>query len=179
MESLQEFSARVRKASSTHIHKITNSYGVYDYYKMYRRTKPRDKKYILTESQYFAIIRRVNEYLAKAFASGKEVRFPMRMGTIELRKTPKAPRIKDGKLVYNTVIDWDKTIKLWYDDGEAFKNKVLVKVESKEIFKAFYNKGIAAYNNKSFYQFRINKELKKEISKNIKKGYIDAFLMYK
>lgn len=177
-ESLSEFSAKIRRASSHHIHKITNSYGVYDFYKFYRRTKPKDKKFILTESQYFAIIRRINETLAKNFSYGKEVRFPMRMGTIELRKTTKTPRIKDGKLVFNTMIDWDKTIKLWYEDEESFKNKTLVKMEAKEIFRTFYNKSMATFNNKAFYLIQINKELRRDISKNIRKGIIDAFLMY-
>ena len=103
----------MRKASSHHEHKITNSYGTYDYYKFYRKNKPKEKQYVLTESQYFAIIRKVNTALAELFVRGKEVSFPMRMGTIELRKTIKAPRIgPDGKVVYNTMIDWDNTMKI-------------------------------------------------------------------
>lgn len=177
--TLQEFSSQVRRASSHHEHKITNSYGVYDYFKFYRRTKPREKRFVLTESQYFAIIRRVNSALAALFVTGKEIRFPMRMGTLELRKSVKTPKIgPDGKVVFNTLIDWDKTIKLWYEDEEAYKNKTLIKQESKEVFKTFYNKSVATYNNKSFYLFQLNKELRREISKNIRKGKIDAFLIY-
>ena len=77
--TLAEFSAQVRRVGS-HPHKITGSWGVYDYFKFYRRTKPKEKKYILTESQYFAIIRKVNTILAESFVRGKEVHFPMRMG---------------------------------------------------------------------------------------------------
>lgn len=177
--SLAQFSAQVRRAGSSHHHKITNSYGVYHYYKFYRKNKPKEKQYVLTESQYFAIIRKVNTALAELFVRGKEVSFPMRMGTIELRKTIKAPRIgPDGKVVYNTMIDWDSTIKLWYEDPESYKNKVLVKQESKEIFKTFYNKSKATFDNKSMYLFQLNKELKRELSKNIKRGQIDAFLAY-
>jgi hypothetical protein len=165
--------------SGPHKHKITNSYGVYDFYKFYRRTKPREKKYILTESQYFAIIRKINTALAELFVRGKEITFPMRMGDIELRKAIMTPRIgPDGKVIFRTMIDWDKTLKLWYEDEESYKNKTLVKYESKEIFKTFYNKAKATYTNKSYYGFQLNKDLKRELSKNIKRGLIDAFLNY-
>lgn len=177
--SLAEFSAKIRKASGAHHHKITNSYGVYDYYKFYRRTKPKDKKFILTESQYFSIIRKINSVLASKFTKGAELHFPMRMGILELRKSAKIPKIDpNGKVIYNNTIDWDRTIKLWYEDSEAYQNKTLIKQESKEVFKSFYNKATATYNNKCFYSFQLNKELKREISKNIKRGLIDAFLVY-
>ena len=176
--TLAEFSAQVRRVGS-HPHKITGSWGVYDYFKFYRRTKPKEKKYILTESQYFAIIRKVNTILAESFVRGKEVHFPMRMGTIELRKTLKKPRLgPDGKVIFHTLIDWDKTIKLWYEDPEAYKNKTIIRQESREVFKTFYNKARATFENKSVYMFQLNKELKREISKNKRKGIIkDAFLL--
>ena len=177
--TLSEFKVKLRKTSS-HVHKITHSYGVYDYYKYYRKNKPKEKKYILTESQYFTIIRSINNALAMEYIKGKEISFPFRMGTLELRKSLKSPRLDaNGKVIFNTVVDWDKTIKLWYEDEEALKVKTLIKQESREIFKTFYNKATAIYNNKSFYCFQLNKELKREISKNIKRGLIDAFLVYK
>lgn len=176
--TLEEFSVKVRKAGS-HEHKITNSYGTYDYYKFYRRTKPKGSKYVLKESQYFSIIRKINTILAERFVKGKEIDFPMRMGTLELRKSIRKPRLgPDGKLIFNNMIDWDRTIKLWYEDPEAFQNKTLIKQESREVFKTFYNKSRASYTNKSVYMFQVNKELKREISKNIRKGIIDAFLSY-
>lgn len=177
--TLAEFSAQVRRASSHHVHKITNSYGTYDYFKFYRRTKPREKQYVLTESQYFAIIRKVNTALASQFVRGKELHFPMRMGAIELRKSIRKPRIgENGRVIFNTSIDWDATIKLWYEDPEAYKNKTLIKQESREVFKTFYNRSRATFDNKSMYMFQLNKELRREISKNIRKGHIDAFLVY-
>jgi hypothetical protein len=56
------------------------------------------------------------------------------MGTIELRKRPVTYDIKNGKLKVSAPIDWDKTLKLWYEDEESFNKKTLVKVEEKEIF---------------------------------------------
>ena len=72
-------------------------------------------------------------------------------------------------------IDWDRTLKLWYEDEEAYKNKTLIKIEEKEIYKIFYNRNLADYTNKSFYQFNFNRELKKKLKYNIKEGEVDAF----
>lgn len=177
--TLSEFSSTLRKARGPHLHKVRNSYGVYDYYKFYRKNKPKDKKYVLSESQYFAIIRRINEALAELFIHGKEIKFPARMGTLELRKTLKTPKLTaEGKVVFHTVIDWDKTIKLWYEDPESLQKKTLVRQESKEIYKSFYNKTNANYKNKSYFIFKVGKEVRRALSKNIKKGIIDAFLVY-
>ena len=46
----EEFRRYVRRASGPRKHKVTGSLGVYDAYKWYRKNKPKDKKYILTES---------------------------------------------------------------------------------------------------------------------------------
>jgi len=42
------------------------------------------------------------------------------MGTLEVRKRPTRVAIVDGKLVTNLPIDWDATLKLWYEDEESF-----------------------------------------------------------
>ena len=86
MESLIEFKKRVRRASMPREHKIRNSLGVYNGYKYYRKNKPDDKKYVLSESQYFAIIRQINNLLVDDIVTGNEVKLPHRMGTIEVRK---------------------------------------------------------------------------------------------
>ena len=47
-----------------------------------------------------------------------------------------------------------------------------------EIYKIFYNRNLADYTNKSFYQFNFNRELKKKLKYNIKEGEVDAFLLW-
>ena len=32
----------------------------------------------------------------------------------------------DGKLKTNLPIDWNKTLELWYEDEESYKNKTLI-----------------------------------------------------
>lgn len=178
MESLIEFKRRVRKATEHRKHKIRNSLGVYDGYKYYRKNKPKGKEYILSESQYFSIIRQVNNILADEIAKGNEVKLPYRMGTIEVRKYEKSVKIdKDGKVVTNLPVDWDGTLKLWYEDEEAFKNRTLLRLDEQEIYKIVYNKVNANFNNRSFYEIVFNKDLRLKLKHNIKQGITDALLV--
>lgn len=171
----QEFLNKVRKVKEPRNHKVKNSYGIYDGYKFYRKNKPKDPKYVLTESQYFAITRKVNEFLVEALSKGDDVILPFRLGRIEVRKYESRITWDGKKVKSNLPIDWDRTLKLWYEDEEAYKNKTLIKIEEKEIYKIFYNRNLAEYTNKSFYQFNFNRELKKKLKCNIKEGEVDAF----
>ena len=173
----EEFKFNVQHLNSLRIHKVKNSYGVYDGFKYYRKNRPKEHKYVLTESQYFSIIRRVNELLGEALINGEDVTLPYRLGRLEVRKY-EARITTDGKKVRtNLPIDWDRTLKLWYEDKESYKNKTLIKVEEKEIYKVYYNKNVAEFTNKAFYQFDVNRELKRRLKQNIKEGKLDAFII--
>ena len=173
----EEFKFNVQHLNSLRIHKVKNSYGVYDGFKYYRKNRPKEHKYVLTESQYFSIIRRVNELLGEALINGEDVTLPYRLGRLEVRKY-EARITTDGKKVRtNLPIDWDRTLKLWYEDKESYKNKTLIKVEEKEIYKVYYNRNVAEFTNKAFYQFDVNRELKRRLKQNIKEGKLDAFII--
>ena len=173
----EEFKFNVQHLNSLRIHKVRNSYGVYDGFKYYRKNRPKEHKYVLTESQYFSIIRRVNELLGEALINGEDVTLPYRLGRLEIRKYG-ARITTDGKKVRtNLPIDWDRTLKLWYEDKESYKNKTLIKVEEKEIYKVYYNRNVADFTNKAFYQFDVNRELKRRLKQNIKEGKLDAFII--
>lgn len=159
------------------IHKVNKSLGVYDAYKWLRKRQWIDTSQRLTEHEFYSIIRRVNNYLAEGFLNGQDIKFPHRMGQLELRKYDARFSIEDGKVKTNLPIDWDRTLKLWCEDEEAYKSRTLIKREEKEIFKVHYNKAKADYTNKSFYQFNANRELKRTLKRNIKEGKIDAFLL--
>ena len=97
------------------------------------------------------------------------------MGRLEIRKYDARITLQEGKVVTNLPIDWDKTLKLWSEDEEAYQKRTLIKREEKEIFKVYYNRGKANYTNKSFFQFDVNRELKKKLKHRIKEGRLDAF----
>lgn len=178
--SIIEFKRRVRKLNHPRCYKVKNSLGVYDGYKWIRKNKWLDIGRRITEHEFYSIIRKVNLLLSEELINNGEIKLPQRMGTIELRKYETNITIdKEGKIHNNLPIDWEKTIELWYEDEESYKKRTLVKMEEKEVFKIYYNKSIANYNNRAFYNFEFNKELKTLLKQRIKENKIDAPLLRK
>ena len=171
----KEFRTSVCHLNEYRTHKVSGSLGVYDAYKFLRKRKWLNIGRPLTEHEFYSIIRKVNDYLADSFLHGNDIKLPHRMGRIELRKYDVRVSFDGEKVKTNLPIDWDRTLKLWYEDEEAYENKTLVKVEEKEIFKVYYNRQLADYNNQSFYEFNVNRELKKRLKQRIKEGKLDAF----
>lgn len=172
---MNEFRKKVLKVNEPRVHKIRSSLGVYDAYKYIRKNKWFNIGRPLTEHEFYTIIRQVNNLLADSLLEGNDIILPNRLGTLELRKYNARIDIKDGKLKTNLPIDWDRTLKLWSEDEEAYKNRILIKMEEKEIFKVFYNKRTANYENKSFYTFEVNRDLKRRLKQKIKNKLVDAF----
>lgn len=161
-QTLQEFKASTKNADKPKVRKINNSWGVYDYYKYYRVHRPNLHEYVLYESVYFAIIRRVNKLLVEELCRTGNITFPFRMGEIQAyKKTPKT-YIRNGKVVSSKIIDWNKTLELWYEDPEAHKNKILV-YDDGEHPTARYKKSNAIYKNKYYYEFSLCRDAKLKV----------------
>lgn len=177
--SYKDFKSSILHLQDKRTHKITNSLGVYDAYKYIRKNKWFDIGRPITEHEFYQIVRRVNSILASYLVNGDDVPLPLRMGQLELRKRKSLPIINSkGELKVTYAIDWDKTIQLWYEDKEAFENKTLVKIPEKNIFRVRYNKEHANYNNKSFMEFLVNRDIKTRLKHNIKNNKIDAFSLW-
>lgn len=172
---MDDFRRKILKINESRIHKVNKSLGVYDSYKWVRKNKWLDIGRPLTEHEFYTIIRQVNNLLADNILEGNDIHLPHRMGDIELRKYENIVEFRNGILIDSLPIDWDRTLKLWYEDGEAYKNKTLIKMEEKETFRVFYNKRTANYENKSFMQFEANRNLKLRLKQKIKNKTIDAF----
>lgn len=170
-----DFIKTIKKVNSNRKHKITNSYGSKDAFKYYRKIKPTDSKYVLTDCQYLQIIRKINNQLRQNLINGKDVLLPEKMGRLELRKVASSIKFVNGKLKTNLPVNWDATLKLWYDDSISKNKKQLIRQENIDTFRVRYDKIKANYNNKSFYEFKANRELKVGLKKNIKLNKIDAF----
>ncbi len=176
---MNNFRNEILKVNVPRKHKINNSLGVYDSYKYIRKNKWFGIGKALSEHEFYTIIRSVNNYLADNLSNGKDIKLPCRMGSLELRKRESRAFFKKGVLNTSSFpIDWDKTLKLWSEDSESHKNKALVRMEEKEVFRVFFNKKKATFNNKSFYEFKVNRDLKKKLKQNIKNGTVDAFKLY-
>ena len=173
---MDDFRKEVLKVNKSRVHKVNNSLGVYDAYKWLRKNKWLDVGPI-SEHDYYTIIRTVNKALIKDFLQSGTIRLPERMGEIVLRKYPAKITLQNGKVKTNLPIDWDATLKLWHEDKEAYDEKILVRYENEAIFKILYNKSTATYKNKSFYDFRPIRTIKKQISRLIKDNKLDAYLL--
>lgn len=174
-----EFMANVRKTKGKRIHKVRNSWGVKDAFYFYRKHRPREHEFVLSECEFLSIIRKTNDILRKLLIHGEEVTLPEKMGKLELRKRQTIVDFRDGKLFTNLPVDWDSTLKLWYEDEQSYNDRTLVRQESKEVYKVYYNKYRADYPNKTFYQFHINREIKKGLKQKIKDNELDACLLYR
>ena len=172
---MDEFRKKVLRVNEPRKHKIRNSNGVYDAYKWIRKNKWLNIGRPVTEHEFYSIIRKVNNLLADNLLNNKDIELPCRMGRIELRKYDSRITIHNGKVLTNLPVDWDRTLKLWAEDEKSYKDRVLVKMEEKEIFKVLYNKKDANYNNKSFMHFEVNRDLKRRLKQKIKAKAVDAF----
>lgn len=172
----KDFRSKVLKLKGPRKHKVRGSIGVYDIYKYIRKNKWFDIGQPITEHQFYFIIRRINELLIESLIEGHDIIFPCRMGTLELRKYIPKFRLVDGKVKAYLPIDWDRTLKLWSEDEEAYKEKTLVKMEKKEIFKVCYNRFKANYNNKAYYEFIVNRDFKRKLKQAVDFGNVDGFL---
>ena len=178
MEDIKQFKARILKIHDTRTHKVTNSLGVYDSYKWLRKNKWLDIGHV-DEHTYYTIIREVNKLMAQELGNGNPITLPHRLGKLELRKNSAKIYRKDGKVKTNLPIDWNRTLELWENDKEAFRDKTVLRYELDYIYKLKYNPYKAKFNNKTIFQFKFIRDIKQGISKEIQKGNIDAILKYK
>lgn len=169
------FIKEIKKVNSERHHKVSNSYGSKDAFHYYRKIKPDDSKYVLTDCQYLKIIRLINNHFRELLIEGKDVILPEKMGRLEVRKTTNTIKFVDGKLQVTHPVNWNATLKLWYDNPYSKNKKQLVREETLETFRVHYNKNKANYNNKSFYEFSTNREIKVGLKNNINKNRIEAF----
>jgi len=170
----KEYKVKTVRAGNRSKAKVRDSFGVYDCYKHIRKNNWYDIGRPVKEHEFYTIIREVNKALAEEVSFGHTVTFPQRMGKLELRKMPRGVSIIDGKLKVTYPVNWEDTIRLWYEDEEARKNKTLLRNEEKEVYNVKYCKHDANYENKSFYQFILNRQIKKALKENIQKGIIDT-----
>lgn len=164
----QEFYAEVKNVKGNRNHKVVGSLGVYDAFRWYRKHKPEDKKFVLTDSQYFRIIRSVNLLLREELLQSDDVVLPCKMGKLEVRRKEASIKRVSNTIKTNLPVDWQATLKLWYEDSECYNKRQIVRANVPKIFRIYYNKSKANYNNKAFYQFTPNRELKVLLKQKIK-----------
>lgn len=168
----KSFFSKIKKSTLSKNHKITASLGMREAFRYYTKQSK-----ALDEPTFRRVIRYINALIQEQLSMGEDIILPCRMGKLELRKFKTRVSFKEGKLITNLPIDWNETLKLWYEDREAYKGKYKVRIEVPEVFRVYYKKSTANYNNKSFFSFQANRGLKQSLKTNIINKKVDAFLV--
>lgn len=156
------------------ISKISNSWGVYDAYKAIRKQKWMNIGRAITEKQFYAIIRRLNEEIARQLLEGRKISLPAKFGWLFISKRENTVYLKDGKIKSTYPVDWKSTLELWKDSEEARQDKTLIRYKNQYTYKITYNKYKATYNNKIFYMFSPMRELKVRLKEKINNQELDV-----
>jgi len=173
MQDIENFKTeQIRKGPKKF--KVTSSWGVYDAYKWIRKNKWAGIGQIVSEHDFYAVIRQINDIVAKQLAEGRSFILPCRMGKLELRKYKRGVSIVDGVLKNTYPVDWIKTWELWYEDKECKQKGIVMRNEQKYVYKVYYDKLKANYENKGFYKFCLNRFIKIDLKNNIQKGKVDT-----
>lgn len=157
--------------------RVTNSYGNKQAWRWLKKNKWLNLQSPISERDFGLLIKSVNKLLREQLLEGRDIKLPYMMGRIELRKKESYIKFIDGKLCTNLPVNWQKTLKLWYEDTQARENKTLIKQEVPSVFRVFYNRSKAKYNNKTFYQFIPIRAIKLALKEKIDNDEIDALLL--
>lgn len=163
--------------------KLNLDYGMKDYYKYFCKEHPEIK---LTAGKYNNIITDINNGLIELIINHNiEYALPFFGSTLSVKKVKSIPRIKDGKLVNTSPVNWVATNKLWDKDVEAKENKLLVRFTnwhtSKYVFRIYFKKYVYPFLNKKIIKFKANRKFQRALSARINddsKERYDAFILY-
>lgn len=145
---------------------VSHSWGVYDYFKYYRKNKPKDKKYVMKEGVFYRVIRMVNQLLADDLVKNHYLELPYQMGEIKIYQEKTKSFFKDGKIRTNRVVDWYNTLELWYNDDEMRKEKRLIYRDLPIKPRFRYDKTKAFFANRAFYEMRLSSDVKTRLCKS-------------
>lgn len=166
----QEFLNRLQKRGSKP-HRISHCYGARDAWRWVRGNKWQAfNGHPFPQSLYSHIVGAVNQFLIEQLLEGHKIHLPCGMGTLYLASIPSKVHLEGSSLKTNYRTDWQKTLRLWYDDADARNKHQLVKRIQKDIVFIKYDKSGANYTNKKYYHFRANRSLVRKVGKAIEEG---------
>lgn len=147
------------------------------YFKYYRKHRPRKSRFVMTEVTFSSIINAVCAEIAEVILQGEIIQLPFRMGKLSLVSRDSCNYFdEDGKFHMTGAIDWPSTHKLWYEDPESRANKKLVRLETSTIYRVRYWKQTACYTNKSIISFSTCRTLKAEIRKRVQDNKLNCLI---
>lgn len=173
-EGFKDFLVKVKRAKGKKVFKIKDSFKFRDFYSRFNKAKKRDgRKIIIPIEKYRDIISECNFLLGEELLRTGNIMFPCKMGRLTINKYRVYPELDENdNLIYKAPIDWNKTLKYWYECPEAEKKKILIRVEPGDVFKLCYHRGY--YVNKTVFTFSPMRTLKERLKVLIKEDKIDG-----
>ena len=174
MTDYQEFLSKLQKKGSKP-YKLNHCLGSRDAFNWVRKNKWQalgGRK--CDKLLYSQIVSEVNKILAEMLLEGHEIEFPHQMGSLVLAKKPARVFYKDGELETNYWTDWQQTVKLMYEDSEAYNEHMKIKRVQPYIYRIRYYIRKAKYRNRRFYKFHPNRSLVRTMGKTIESGRMNA-----
>lgn len=175
--TLAQFRSKIRKQQNNkpRVYNATNSWGVHDAFNWYLHNK-QQYGYTLKARQcgiYYRILRSVGQKIGSLIAKGEEITLPEHFGTIGIRKwIPKTRINKDGTIKDSYRVLWNETLKLWYEDEEAYKEKRLIKaINNTDNYMIQWSRDIRLKYN-PYLLFQLQQKIKSVLGTNIRRGLI-------
>ena len=160
-------------------HKVKSDYGSLDYYRFFKKN---NKDQDISRTLFTSIIRDYNEFLSHNLTvNGSGLILPCKIGKVEIRKRKTGLTIdKDGNITNDLPVNWQETRKLWNSNDKERKKRTKIRFTNEHTgghtFRIVYFRSTANYKNKSVYKLQFNRDMKRNLSKSIFEGRIDAFI---
>lgn len=166
-ESFEDFRRRIQKANNPRPNKtLPKKTGIKEAFKYEKESGWKILKKGVNDHVYSKIIMTMGEKIAQALVEGHEVVLPCNMGSLAIRMIPTRHKV-----------DWNATMKFWYENKDMMKRKFLVK--TKRLYEPLFdykpNKR-GYFKNSSMMRFRPNRVLAKQIRDEIEAGRAYEFV---
>ena len=176
-QTFEDYLKEVQNVHGSRKHKISGSKNTIDGLRYYRKIRPREKEFVLTDKEYLSIIREMNNLVVDYLIENKSIRLPAGFGKLEVVKYETKSWIdEDGRFMSTKKIDMNSTLKLWYDDEESRLNKTLVRYDDEFIFRFYYPQRGRMYKYNGYYSIRFNRNLQQKLKLAIQAGNYDTYL---
>ena len=115
--------------------RVKKDYGMSDYYNYYLKNSNNPQ----SKFKFNKIVSEFNEGVVDLIINESIEFKPTKLQfTFCIRKTKRVPKIKEGKLINTTPIDWKATNQLWESDNEAKDKKILLRYLNNHTFKYIF-----------------------------------------
>jgi hypothetical protein len=134
-----------------------------------------NKKRNIPYKEYRKIVVDFFEFLIDNLIEGHLVHFPLALGNIQICGIKQKILKDENGNIKNLPPDWKETIKLWNEDPEAKKKKIIVRyfnIHTDGItYRATWFRAKVSGRWKDLYAFRFSKKQRKRISEEINKNH--------